>query len=132
MSGLLERFLPSAGRNNEAHRESWLGQALARIDPGSHILDAGAGTQRYRKLCSHLQYTSQDAAQYVGTSGGPGLHSAMEMRGLDIVSDICAIPKPDGVFDAIMCVEVLEHLPEPVAALREFARLLRTGGELIL
>ena len=35
-------------------------------------------------------------------------------------------------FDAILCSEVLEHVPEPTHALDEFARLLRPGGTLIL
>ena len=48
------------------------------------------------------------------------------------VSDITSIPEPDESFDAIMCIEVLEHVPDPVLAIREFARLLRPGGELII
>jgi len=31
-----------------------------------------------------------------------------------------------------MCTEVLEHLPDPLAAIREFRRLLTVGGFLIL
>lgn len=51
---------------------------------------------------------------------------------IDIVSDITAIPAPDGSFDAILCSEVLEHVPEPTHALDEFARLLKPEGCLIL
>jgi len=53
-------------------------------------------------------------------------------RSLDIVSDITNIPEPDASFDAVLCSEVLEHLPDPVDAIREFSRLLRTGGQLIV
>jgi ubiquinone/menaquinone biosynthesis C-methylase UbiE len=52
--------------------------------------------------------------------------------GIDLVCDITDIPEPDASFDAILCSEVFEHLPDPLAALNEFARLLRPGGKLIL
>ena len=51
---------------------------------------------------------------------------------IDLVSDITAIPAPDASFDAILCSEVLEHVPEPTNALDEFTRLLKPGGRLIL
>jgi ubiquinone/menaquinone biosynthesis C-methylase UbiE len=51
---------------------------------------------------------------------------------IDLVSDITAIPAPDASFDAILCSEVLEHVPEPTHALDEFLRLLKPGGTLIL
>jgi SAM-dependent methyltransferase len=55
-----------------------------------------------------------------------------DQSAIDIVSDIISIPEPDASFDAVMCVEVLEHLPCPVDGLRELTRLLRVGGRLIL
>jgi len=51
---------------------------------------------------------------------------------LDIVSDITTISVPDTSFDAILCTEVLEHVPDAVAALNEFTRILKPGGNLLV
>lgn len=62
-----------------------------------------------------------------------GLQSKLwDTSHIDLVIDITTIPAPDGSFDAILCSEVLEHVPEPTHALDEFARLLKPGGRLIL
>ena len=123
----------TVGTRNLAEREVWLERTLRGIAPGSRILDAGAGELKYKKFCGHLQYVSQDFARYDGKGDGKGLQDGVwDQSKLDIVSDITSIPEPDRSFDAIMCIEVLEHLPDPVAALRELARLLRQGGTLIL
>ena len=47
---------------------------------------------------------------------------------------ITATPYGDGQFDRVFCISVLEHLPpaDRAAALREFARLLRGDGLLVL
>jgi len=42
------------------------------------------------------------------------------------------LPYADASFDFITCVEGLEHIENPQQAIREFARLLRAGGELIV
>lgn len=106
---------------------------LDGLPDGSRILDAGAGTQKYRKLCGHLNYVSKDFAQYDGIGDLKGLHWAeFNYWDLDIVSDITCIPEKDASFDAIICIEVFEHLPDPIKAVQEFSRLLRPGGSLIL
>lgn len=117
------------GTRNQATREAWLERTLASIPAGSRILDAGAGELQYKRFCSHLQYVSQDFGQYDGQGDGIGLQKgSWDQSRLDIISDITAIPEPDASFDAIMCIEVLEHLPAPVDALRELIRLLKPGG----
>jgi SAM-dependent methyltransferase len=123
----------SVGARNEATRATWLERTLRAIPAGSRILDAGAGELRHKPLCSHLVYVSQDFGQYDGKGDGSGLQpGTWDQNRIDIVSDIASIPAADGSFDAVMCVEVLEHLPHPVEALRELARLLRSGGVLVL
>ena len=121
------------GTQNEATRETWLEQTLAGIPAGNRILDAGAGELRYKRFCTHLNYVSHDFAEYDGIGDGHGLQrGAWDQSELDIVSDITDIPEPDASFDAVMCIEVLEHVPDPVRALRELSRLLKPGGTLII
>lgn len=46
--------------------------------------------------------------------------------------DATALALDDGSLDAIVCLDVLEHVPDFRAALREFARVLKPGGALLL
>ena len=85
------------------------------------------------EYCEHLNYVSQDFGQYDGSGDGKGLQTKnWDNQKLDIVSDITNIPEPDLSFDAIMCVEVFEHLPDPIAAIKEFSRLLKPDGSLLI
>jgi ubiquinone/menaquinone biosynthesis C-methylase UbiE len=123
----------SVGTTNQQNREAWLENTLKQISPGSRILDAGAGEQQYKRFCTHLSYVSQDFAQYDGRGDGNALQTkTWDTLSIDILSDIISIPEPDASFDAIMCIEVFEHLPEPVLAIKEFSRLLGPDGHLIL
>jgi SAM-dependent methyltransferase len=131
MIHMLRRLL-AVGRNEKGRRD-WLATALASVPAHSRILDAGAGELVNRPLCSHLQYVSQDFCQYEGRGDGEGLHNGhFDTSRIDLVCDITAIPEPDASFDAVLCSEVLEHIPDPTRALDEFARLLRPGGMLLL
>ena len=42
------------------------------------------------------------------------------------------LPYDAGFFDYVVCVEGLEHIENPANAIREFARILRAGGTLIV
>lgn len=129
------RTLFPARSDNEAARQRWLSETLAALPAGLRLLDAGAGELRNRVHCRHLDYVSQDFGQYDGLPGGcaEGLQDASwDTSRVDLVCDITAIPCEAASFDVILCSEVLEHIPDPCAALDEFTRLLRPGGVLII
>lgn len=50
----------------------------------------------------------------------------------DVQMDICNIQYPDESFDAIICSHVLEHVPDDQKAIREFGRVLKKDGWVIL
>lgn len=120
------------GLGNDTNRVKWIEEELNKIPKGARILDAGAGELRFKKYCSHLDYVAQDFGQYDG-SGDTGLQmGSWDQTKLDIESDITAIPEPDASFDAILCIEVFEHIPDPISAIKEFSRLLKPGGTVII
>jgi SAM-dependent methyltransferase len=93
---------------------------VSRLQPGSSVLDIGGHKSKKRgcfdigKLPVRVTYAN--------------LSPATEP---DIVCDACSVPRESGSFDAVILAEVVEHLPDPAAALREASRLLRRGGVLL-
>lgn len=51
---------------------------------------------------------------------------------LGLVGDIAGLPFDDNTFAHVVCSEVLDHAPDPAAALKEMARVLRPGGLLLV
>jgi SAM-dependent methyltransferase len=127
-TGSLMKSLNAIWRANSYYRDAWIRRQLALIPAGSKILDAGCGGQPFRRYCGHLVYKAQDFARLDSRTDiiegkyGP----------LDYECDITNIPAADGSFDVILCTEVLEHVPDPAAVIKEFGRLLRSGGILLL
>jgi SAM-dependent methyltransferase len=109
---------------NTERRREWVARQAATIPAGSRVLDVGAGIGQYRPLFDHCEYRAHDFGLEPATTG--------QYTPLDYRSDITAIPVPDGSFDAVVCTEVLEHVPEPIAALKEMVRILRAGGLLLI
>jgi len=119
--------------NNSKPREKWVADKLSKIPKGAKLLDAGAGELRYKPYCSHLEYFAQDITDYNGIGNNEGLQTKKRDHSrLDIVSDVTNIPVKNNEFDVILCIEVLEHIPYPIEAIKEFRRILKTGGKLIL
>lgn len=110
---------------------------LAMLDarPGERVVDVGCGPG----------LLALDLATAVGP-GGEVLAVDVSESMVSMASRRCvglgqvrtgrahaqALPAPDGAFDALVCTQVLEYVPDAAGALREFARVLRPGGRLLL
>ena len=97
-------------------------EALAGLDLGSteRVLDAGCGTGEFTAV---LREEAPEGALVVGADRDPDL---LEHAGGPVVrADALTLPFPDASFDVVACQALLVNLPDPVAALREFARVSR-------
>lgn len=112
---------------NLVNRNEWVAAQARAVEPRSRVLDVGAGSAPYRGAFAHCDYRTHDFAKLTPDQILNGAYSH-----IDYVSDARALPVEDGSFDVILCTEVLEHVPEPIEVVKEFSRVLRAGGRLIL
>ena len=107
------------------------------VRPGDWLLDAGCGGGR------HCFGALDRGASVVGLDlDVPSLRVALaginEHRGASVSKprggvlrgDVFQLPFPTGRFDRVICAEVMEHVHDYPAALRELARVTRPGGTL--
>jgi SAM-dependent methyltransferase len=94
---------------------------IATCAPGSRILEVGAGTSMLKSVIERhvpdVYYISGDVA--------PTDNS-------DVIFDATAIPMADAVVDAVLALEVLEHIAVPEAMLAEISRVLKPNGLAII
>ncbi len=96
-------------------------------------LDAGTGAGFLLPALSGV------ADEVEGVDLSPVLHFARAMldkRGVRNVhlanADLLRLPFHAGAFDVIVCLSVIEHIPDPAAAFAEMGRVLRDDGALIV
>lgn len=117
---------------------------MQTIDPdrlgladGARVLDVGCGDGRHMHASAlaaavdvvgvdldseRLHRAREDHVAYVADEAN-GQFAVAE-------ADALRLPFPDDAFDAVVCSEVLEHLPDYEGAVDELARVLRPGGRL--
>ena len=83
-------------------------------------LDVGCGRKPYEKTF------------FAGAEKYVGMDYLTDRSHPDVVGSATDIPLGDASFDTVVCTEVLEHVPDPLRALREMYRVLKPGGYLIL
>ncbi len=93
--------------------------------PGMAVLDAGCGGDRG---CSRDAPWQKMYIVGVDCTPDVGRNPFCNEKA---VSDLARLPFQDATFDLIHCRWVMEHLPDPLAVFREFARVLKPGGQLV-
>lgn len=128
MGWLIDRLRASRILNhNLVNRDAWITRQAALLPAGATVLDVGAGSCPYRAHFAHCTYQTQDFTALAPDQVRHGGYGR-----IDYVCDAASIPVAPASFDAILCAEVLEHVPEPIKVVTEFARILKPGGKLIL
>lgn len=108
------------------------GYLLGSLEPGMRILDVGCGpgtiTADLAELVPDGHVTGLERAPGVlGQARATAAERGLANTGFT-VGDVHALPFPDGTFCVVHAHQVLQHVADPVRALREMRRVTRPGG----
>lgn len=104
-------------------RQEFIDDAFRSIGKRERLLDLGCGVRPFRPLYDRL----------IGHSVGMDApFSPHDMGTIDVHALGHSLPFKDGVFDVVLCTEVLEHVPDPEKVLREISRVLKESGCLVM
>lgn len=98
----------------------------AHLKPGSRLLDAGCG--RHMKYCGDLA----GLARVVGIDFDEPLETDNSEPPFGVRGDIHRLPFPSDAFDIVISRSVVEHLADPAQVFREWNRVLRPGGKVVI
>jgi len=105
-----------------------------RFRPGEHVLDAGCGSGRLIPVACEKIGPNGSLVELDFAAGmlEIGRHKHYDGNVTFVLGDAHALPLPDKDFDKVIALALLPHLDDKAGALREFHRVLKPGGLLII
>ena len=99
-------------------------RALHLVD-GSAVADIGTSVGTNLRLLADIGFSDVR-----GVDANPVAVEYCATRGFDRVSqgDVCDLPFSDSKLDLVLATDVVEHVEDDVAAMREIRRVLKPGG----
>jgi len=134
---LARRWWDPAGESGPLHRlnPARLGYVAARVAlAGARLVDVGCGGGILSESLARA------GADVLGIDLAPAALETAELHALEqrvkVAYRLCsaeqlAAEAPAG-FDAVTCMEMLEHVPDPASVLAALATLVRPGGHVLL
>lgn len=117
-------------RREKLEMREWIGRHLQALESPQTILTVGDGPgfdSLYLALCGHDVIYSEVSSRCIRFAERLFERSDRPVR---VINDAMQV-EPESV-DAILCLDVLEHLPEPTTFVAELAARLKPGGRLIV
>lgn len=113
--------------------ENSCGYLLPHLREGMRVLDVGCGPGSItldlaRRLGDDGRVVGIDSADDAVAAARAAQAERGDERTVFETGDVYALAYPDDAFDVTHAHQVLQHLADPVAALRELARVTRPGG----
>ena len=117
----MPKLIPVSYSLRRLYVDEFYNQHICQLDDGSRVLDLGGHKSTKRGNFN----VEQSNLRVIYLNLSPS-------KGTDVQADAALLPFSKDQFDALICSELLEHVPDPLSVLRQIHNVLRPDGKLLI